>query len=85
MDPHTGQAAAEIEVPGRVPWDHADPQLYYVRLRLRRGQAGVLDEVQTYFGLRKISSAPAHDGGDDTAPAALCLNNQPVYLPSACC
>lgn len=85
IDPASQAAAAEIEAPGRVPWDHSDPQLYYVRLRLRRAGA-VLDEVQTYFGLRKISTEPTHREGaavDDTGPAALCLNNQPVYLRGA--
>ncbi len=83
IDPGTHAASAEIAAPGRVKWDHTNPQLYYVKLRLKRGGA-VLDEVQTYFGLRKISTELAHgDPGDDSAPAALCLNNEPVYLRGA--
>ena len=52
-----------------VLWDHHDPRLYHAHLRLRRdGQ--VLDEVRTYFGMRKISAEVTPDGG----PAALALN-----------
>ncbi len=86
IDPVAHAAFAEIEAPGRVVWDHVSPELYYVRLRIRRAGGKVLDEVQTYFGLRKISTGPALADGaraDDTAPAALCLNNQPVYLRGA--
>ena len=61
-----------------VLWDHHDPQLYYVDLRLRRGGV-VLDEVRTYFGMRKISAELTPDGG----PAALALNGRALYLRGA--
>ena len=47
-------------------------------LRLRRGGV-VLDEVRTYFGMRKISAELTPDGG----PAALALNGRALYLRGA--
>lgn len=78
-----GVASGSILAHGRVPWDHADPQLYFVRLRLRRG-GETLDTVQTYFGLRTVGTHVADADGDGRAdPAALTLNGQPVYLRGA--
>lgn len=59
-------------------WEPGDPQLYGVNLRLRDKDGLIKDEVRSYFGMRKISTAPAED-----APAMLCLNNQPIYLRGA--
>ena len=61
-------------------WDPGDPKLYSVILRLTRADGPVADEVRGYFGMRKISTAPAAEAG---APAMLCLNNQPIYLRGA--
>lgn len=52
---------------GRL-WSPEHPQLYDVRFRLLSGET-VLDEVSSYFGMRKIS---VEDG-------KLCLNNRPYY------
>src|SRR5690606_39233083 len=57
-----------------------DPKLYNIVLRLRHPDGRVLDEVRSYFGMRKISTAPATDG---EAPGMLCLNNKPIYLRGA--
>lgn len=61
-------------------WDPGDPKLYSVILRLRHPEGHVLDEVRSYFGMRKISTAPASDAD---APGMLCLNNKPIYLRGA--
>jgi hypothetical protein len=61
-------------------WDPGDPKLYRVVFRLRTAAGQVLDEVRGYFGMRKISTAPADDAD---APGMLCLNNKPIYLRGA--
>ncbi|MCW1912953.1 glycoside hydrolase family 2 [Luteolibacter sp. GHJ8] len=59
-------------------WEPGDPQLYQIEFQLFDPSGKLLDEVRGYFGMRKISTAPAED-----APAILCLNNQPIYLRGA--
>ncbi len=73
-----GVADGTLSVQPVVLWDHHDPQLYYVDLRLRR-RGTILDEVRTYFGMRKISAELTPDGG----PAALALNGRALYLRGA--
>ena len=73
-----GVARGTLAVGPVVLWDHHHPALYHTTLRLRRG-GETLDEVRTYFGMRKISARPAADGG----PAALCLNDRALYLRGA--
>ena len=73
-----GVARGTMSVQPLVLWDHHHPELYHTELRLHRG-GQVLDEVRTYFGMRKISARPTADGG----PAALCLNDRALYLRGA--
>ncbi len=82
IDAGSGVASGSIAAQPLVLWDHAEPWLYYVRLRLRRGEEA-LDEVQTYFGMRELATYAPESVADQTAPAALCLNGQPVYLRGA--
>lgn len=49
-------------------WAPEHPNLYDLVLRLRQGDQ-VLDQVATYFGMRKVSTANGH----------VLLNNSPVY------
>jgi ABC-type lipoprotein export system ATPase subunit len=57
-------------------WSPASPHLYQVKVALHRGgSAGAaLDDVSSYFGMRKISLCS--DAGGITR---LCLNNVPVF------
>ena len=55
------------------PWSPDSPFLYGLRLRLRQGDR-VLDEVTSYFGLRKIAVAKDRHGVN-----RLFLNNQPLF------
>jgi hypothetical protein len=61
-------------------WDPNDPKLYHVILRMRDAEGHVLDEVRSYFGMRKISTMPADNAA---APGMLCLNNRPIYMRGA--
>lgn len=85
--PHTlqldGDGGVATGVVGLHPlslWDPNHPRLYPIRIILRDPDRQVLDEVRSYFGMRKISTAPSSDGD---APGMLCLNNQPIYLRGA--
>lgn len=72
-------AVGDVEVYPVTLWDPGDPQLYRVSYRLRREEQ-VLDAVESYFGMRKISTIAA---SDERMPAMLCLNNKPIYLRGA--
>ncbi len=58
-----------LTLPGIKVWSPETPHLYDLRLTLYRGQSA-LDQVESYFGMRKIS----------TAGTQVLLNNQPYYL-----
>lgn len=62
-----------LEIPNAKHWSPSDPFLYDLRVTLvRRGKT--IDEVRSYFGMRKISMAPDADGVQ-----RLQLNNEPLF------
>jgi hypothetical protein len=75
-----GTATGLAELLPLFLWDPVDPRLYRVIFRLHDPAGRVLDEVRSYFGMRKISTAPSDDAN---APGMLCLNNKPIYLRGA--
>ena len=57
----TEQPAITIAVPDAKTWSPANPFLYDLRITLvRKGKT--IDEVRSYFGMRKISMAPDANG-----------------------
>jgi hypothetical protein len=64
----------QLEIPAPRPWSPADPHLYDLRLRLLQGHT-LLDEVTSYFALRKFSLLPDRDGH-----LRFALNNEPLFL-----
>ena len=54
-------------------WTPADPFLYDLSIRLKKGDK-VIDEVTSYFGMRKISI-----GKDEKGVDRICLNNKPCF------
>jgi beta-galactosidase/beta-glucuronidase len=61
--------AFKMTVPDIQPWSPETPNLYDLEIRLN--EAGqTIDEVRTYFGMRKIS----------VEQGRICLNNKPYYL-----
>jgi beta-galactosidase/beta-glucuronidase len=63
-----------LSIPNPKPWSPASPQLYDLKVRLvREGQ--VLDEVGSYFAMRKFSL-----GRDKQGHLRFHLNNQPLFL-----
>jgi hypothetical protein len=75
-----GKACGGVKMDPVILWDPSDPQLYRVILKLPDKTGNHTDVVRTYFGMRKISTAPVEREG---APAALCLNDKPIYLRGA--
>lgn len=73
-----GIASGTISLHEVILWDPADPQLYRVQFALRSGAN--TDVVHSYFGVRSISTKPSEDA---SAPAALSLNGEAIYLRGA--
>lgn len=71
-----GIARKTVDIRPLFLWNPNEPNLYRVKLRLLHG-GKCIDYVQTYFGARKITSAP---GPDPKLPETLCLNGVPRYL-----
>ena len=70
------QSAAEallLPVPDPILWTPDDPYLYDLRLTLLENDA-IVDQVSSYFGMRKIDIRPGSDG-----IPRLYLNNAPVF------
>ncbi|MFQ6133433.1 MAG: glycoside hydrolase family 2 protein [Armatimonadota bacterium] len=59
-------------------WEPEEPHLYDVTVRMKQGE-DVLDEVHTYFGMRKVETKPL-PGADHEY---IWLNDHPVYLLGA--
>ncbi len=75
-----GDNAVVLRVEVRRPklWEPDNPALYPVRISLK-GDKGLQDEVETYFGMRKISTGKV--AGKDYE--YILLNNRPIYLLGA--
>jgi beta-galactosidase/beta-glucuronidase len=71
----TGRADQEITLSIRQPklWSPDSPHLYDLKVRVLLGDK-VVDEVKSYFGMRKIAVAK-----DDKGVNRLFLNNQPLF------
>jgi beta-galactosidase/beta-glucuronidase len=57
-----------LTLPELFPWSPETPQVYDLKLTLQSGNT-ILDTVQTYFGMRKVS----------LSKTTLLLNNEPYY------
>ncbi|MDB6116766.1 MAG: glycoside hydrolase family 2 sugar binding [Verrucomicrobiaceae bacterium] len=73
-----GVARATMPLNPVILWDPNDPQLY--RLQLTLLERGHRDVVHGYFGMRSLSARPVAEAD---APAALCFNDQPIYIRGA--
>jgi hypothetical protein len=69
----SGQSAdLELKIPSAKLWSPDNPYLYSLRVKLQR-DGKEIDEVTTYFGMRKISL-----GKDETGTPRILLNNKPL-------
>ena len=70
----SAQSPVRCEIPNPVAWSPANPHLYDLRVRLVR-EDQVLDEVRSYFAMRKfglVTDAHGH--------LRFALNNEPLFL-----
>ena len=65
-----------ISIPNAKLWSDTDPQLYYGTITLTAANGTVLDSVDTYFGLRQVTTAK-YDGRNYEY---IYLNGKPVFL-----
>ncbi len=63
-----------LTIPNPRPWSPQDPHLYPLHIQLERDGV-VLDEVESYFALRKFSLVKDKQGNKRFA-----LNNKPLFL-----
>lgn len=63
----------QLPIPHARLWSPADPFLYDLQVRLTKRNK-TIDEVRSYFGMRKVSIAKDNKGID-----RIFLNNQPYY------
>jgi len=75
-----GRATCEMRFFPVELWEPDTPHLYRVVFRLRGEEGGPIDVLRTYFGMREITTSLVDRPG---APAALTLNNRPIYLRGA--
>lgn len=77
---HPGANTLQLILPVRDPvlWSPDSPSLYETRITLNQGGKAV-DEVDTYFGMRKVSRGVYGDAGHEY----ILLNNKPIYLRGA--
>jgi hypothetical protein len=66
-------AGLRIAIPEARLWSPGDPFLYDLRVQLRNGEQ-VVDEVESYFGLRSIALGP-----DQNGLTRIRLNGEPVF------
>ncbi|MCB0628935.1 MAG: glycoside hydrolase family 2 TIM barrel-domain containing protein [Saprospiraceae bacterium] len=64
----------EIALPNARLWSPEDPFLYDLELELYTSSGKLIDRVESYFGMRKISL-----GKDPNGYTRIMLNNQPVF------
>ena len=73
-----GETECEVELGKAILWEPNAPHLYAVQLRLTNGKSE--DVVHSYFGMRSLAAAPLADA---PLPAALTLNQKPIYIRGA--
>ncbi|HUY93230.1 MAG TPA: glycoside hydrolase family 2 TIM barrel-domain containing protein [Pirellulales bacterium] len=67
--------ALELELPEAKLWSPDEPWLYHAAVSLVSADGRTLDEVQTYFGLRKVAVGP-----DDRGVTRILFNDKPLFM-----
>ncbi len=58
-------------------WNYDDPNLYYGTLTVKDSEGNVLDQVDTYFGMRKVEQKYFDES---LGTMYIYVNNKPVYM-----
>lgn len=74
LSPITQRTGLTLGVPNMKLWSPEDPFLYDLNLTLETPEGKVVDEVKSYFGMRKISL-----GKDANGYTRIMLNNLPYF------
>ncbi|UGU15875.1 beta-galactosidase [Sinomicrobium kalidii] len=67
------QAAFQLKIPDQILWSPENPHLYNLEIQLLKN-GEIIDEVSSYFGMRKISL-----GKDKNGYTRILLNNKPLF------
>ena len=67
----------QIQVENAKLWNYDDPNLYYGTLTVKDSEGKVLDQVDTYFGMRKVEQKYFDES---LGVKYIYLNNKPVYM-----
>lgn len=67
-------ANLELDIPDPVLWSPDNPFLYEVTISLKDNNGNVIDEVESYVGMRKISL-----GKDANGYTRIMLNDEPLF------
>ncbi len=78
LSPGENTVVIRVRIPDAELWEPESPVLYPVRVSLESDKE-IEDEVETYFGMRKVSAAK-YKGRDYEY---IFLNNRPIYLLGA--
>lgn len=68
------EALVELTIPEPVLWSPDNPFLYDLQVSLKDTKGNVLDEVESYFGMRKVSL-----GKDANGYTRIMLNDEPLF------
>lgn len=74
VDAKSQQALVELTIPEPMLWSPDDPFLYDLQITLKNTKGNVVDEVDSYFGMRKIAL-----GKDANGYTRIMLNNKPLF------
>jgi hypothetical protein len=77
-EPGVHHGSTLIPIPRAKLWTPDSPDLYWTTIALH-SKGDAIDEVRTYFGMRKISRG-TYDGSEHEY---ILLNNKPIYLRGA--
>ena len=66
-----------ITVENAKLWNYDDPNLYYGTLKVKDSEGNVLDQVDTYFGMRKVEQKYFDES---LGTMYIYVNNKPVYM-----
>ena len=74
LSPLTKKTGLLLTIPNMKLWSPEDPFLYDLHLTLETADGEVVDEIESYFGMRKISL-----GKDANGYTRILLNNKPHF------
>lgn len=74
VSPTGSKTGFELDIPQMKLWSPENPFLYDMKISLLDQEGAVIDEVESYFGMRKVSL-----GKDANGYTRIMLNNKPYF------